>query len=39
MAAYQGKNITVEKKERLLQAPEFAVAEGDVVDVDEGVDE
>jgi hypothetical protein len=29
----------VEKKERLIQAPEIAVAEGDGVEVDEGVDE
>jgi hypothetical protein len=29
----------LKKKERLLWTPEFAVAEGDVVNVDEGVDE
>ncbi len=33
------KSTTVEKKDCLLQAPEIAVAEGDGVKVDEGVDE
>ncbi len=33
-AACQRKSTTVEKKERLVQAPEFAIAEGGGVDVD-----